>query len=61
MAKRGDKTREQLIKELAEVRSQIIDLKAAETGHKKVEKALRASAVEGIVSVSTPKRVITAR
>jgi PAS domain S-box-containing protein len=43
MAKRGDKTREQLIKELAEVRSQIIELKAAETGHNKVEKALRES------------------
>jgi PAS domain S-box-containing protein len=43
MAKRGDKTREQLIKELAEVRSQIFELKASEAERNKVEKALRES------------------
>jgi PAS domain S-box-containing protein len=43
MAKRGDKTREQLIKELAEVRSQIIELKASETKHNKIEKVLKES------------------
>jgi len=43
MAKRGQKTREQLIKELVEMKSQIIELKSAETWHKKLEKALRES------------------
>ena len=43
MAKREEKTGGQPIKELAEVRSQIIELKSSETGHNKIEKALRES------------------
>jgi len=43
MAKRGDKTREQLVKELAAVQSQIIELKASEAERNKIEKALRKS------------------
>ena len=43
MAKRGDKTREQLLKELAAMQSQIIELKASETRRSKIEKVLRKS------------------
>jgi len=43
MAKHEDKTREQLTKELAEARSQIIKLKVSETRRNKIEKVLKES------------------
>ncbi|MBA7674965.1 hypothetical protein ES703_83193 [subsurface metagenome] len=38
-----DKTKEQLINELEELRQRVTELETSETGHKKVEKALRES------------------
>ncbi|MGD9207664.1 MAG: hypothetical protein PVH39_04240, partial [Syntrophobacterales bacterium] len=38
-----DKTREQLIEEMAELRQQVAELKASEVRHKQVEDALRES------------------